>query len=246
MNETIEETSPLTWTRTFVAFSSLAAGFLYLAFHGGTPNLSLDAGELTAWGFFAAVLSAPFVLRLRSMAAQVFGRAVLLQAALFCLLALVNSVFVRESSPELILEISAAWAAMVWPLAVVGRRGLAFQSRTFSPNAYRLTLTASLVMGLADTWALVFYSAVLSEAGLMLVCAAVMAVALFGLFRMKVWGLALCIAANLVIAALALDSAFDLPAVLSWGLVSTATLQLLLPVPLILTIVRNARGRSSE
>ena len=103
----------------------------------------------------------------------------------------------------------------------------------------------SLVMALADTGSLLFYGGVTLEeshgwsASLpFLVSAAVMMVAIHGLYRLRLWGLALNIVANIVIAIIALTGVLDLPNVLAYALAATALVQLLIPVPLVRTMLR--------
>ncbi|MCA9709974.1 MAG: hypothetical protein KDK70_29315, partial [Myxococcales bacterium] len=77
----------------------------------------------------------------------------------------------------------------------------------------------------------------------LLACAALMIVALVGLYRLRVWGLVLNIAANLLIAGLAIADVLDVPGVVQAALCTTAVVQLVLPVPLLIAM---ARGRAPE
>lgn len=241
MNTKTLEKSPITWTRTIIAFASIAVGFGYLIYDNKFTTFRLRTEDFLAMAFLGAVAVSPLVLRMRSMAAQIFGRAVLLQGALFCTLALINAALFRDISPKMLSEMVFALAVVIWPLAVIGRRGLSTDSKVFAPSAFRTTLIASLMLGLVDTWGLIFYSAMMEEVGPMLLSAAVMGVALYGLYRMKVWGLGLCVVANVVIATFAMTGVFDLPEVLAWGLVTTAILQLMLPLPLLKSVFMGAQ-----
>ena len=238
---TSTHTSPISWARTFVAFSSIALGIAYMVYDNAFSGLRMRAEDALAFSFFLAVVASPFILRLRFMAAQIFGRAILIQGALFCTLALINATFFRDLSNEMFFEILFGLCVVAWPLAVIGKRGLSTDSKIFSPTAFRTTLIASLLLGLADTWALIFYSAMMEEVGPMLLSAGVMSVALYGLYRMKVWGLGLCVVANVVIAGMAISGVFELPDVLAWGLTATALIQLLLPVPLLASVSRSMK-----
>jgi uncharacterized membrane protein (DUF2068 family) len=100
----------------------------------------------------------------------------------------------------------------------------------------------SMVLALADTQALLLYGALTLEergsnallhAGPFLASAGVMMLALWGLWNMRMWGFLLNIVANVIIAGLALSGVFDLPGVLTGGLVATAVAQLLIPIPMI-------------
>lgn len=241
MNTRTSEKSPITWTRTIIAFTSIALGFAYMIYNDAFSGLRLRAEDILPLAFFVVVAVSPFVLRLRSLAAQIFGRAILLQGVLFFTLALINAALYRDLSLKMFGEIIFALVVVAWPLWVIGRRGLSTDSKVVLPSAYRTTLIASLMLGLVDTWGLIFYSAMMEEVGPMLLSAGVMSVALYGLYRMKVWGLGLCVVANVAIATLALTGVFDLPEILAYGLATTALLQLMLPVPLLRSVFKVAR-----
>lgn len=131
-------------------------------------------------------------------------------------------------------------------LLVLGRSGLAAPSPVFSPAAFRGSLILALVMALADAQPLALFGVFQlgksnpAEAAPLLACAALMVVAIVGLARLRVWGLVLNLVANLLIAGLALGGALKVPQLLAWTLATTALIQLLLPLPMIVTI---ARGR---
>src|SRR5690606_1248901 len=127
----------------------------------------------------------------------------------------------------------------------MGRAGLDEEvpAGRFHPVAFRGSLILALVMALADTQSLLLFgilSLSTDASVLMLVCAAVMTIAVLGLYRLAVWGLALNLVANLVIAGLGLHGALALPEAIVGALVTTAVLQLLLPVPLLGALVRGA------
>jgi len=137
-------------------------------------------------------------------------------------------------------------------LALAGRSGLTDSGRAsaFRPVAFRATLLVAMVMALADTQSLLLFGSLsavdhgghASEAALMLGSAFVMVVAIVGLFRLRVWGLALNVVANIAIAALAAAGCYELPNPLVYALVCTAVLQLLLPAPMIAAMVRRPRA----
>ncbi|WP_428265643.1 hypothetical protein [Haliangium sp.] len=131
-------------------------------------------------------------------------------------------------------------------LLVMGRAGLGAGSVAgrFRPVAFRGALIVAMVMALADTQSLLLFGGMTaldySPSFLPLVCAVVMIVAVIGLFRLAVWGLALNLLANLAIAALGLCGVLGLPEPIVAALVTTAALQLLLPLPLLRAFVRGA------
>ena len=126
-------------------------------------------------------------------------------------------------------------------LLVVGRTGLAPGQSAFRPVAFRATLITALVMAMADAQSLALWGGVgmeeeyarVSQAPYLLACAGVMILAIIGLYRMKLWGLVLNVAANIAIAAIALSGHLDLPTPIVYMLATTAVIQTLLPLPLI-------------
>lgn len=189
-----------------------------------------------------AIASYP-MSRARNFLAQLFARAVWWQALAFGLVLAIGHATGDVNGP-----ISAATPLYVLggvlAIAGAGRVGLDFESAHFVPVAFRGSLTASLVMAMADTIALLFYAGIVLVDGSMRMdtlihaaefagSASVMLVAIAGLYRIKVWGLALNIGANILIASLAVSGVFDLPEVIAFGLAATAIGQLLLPIPLL-------------
>lgn len=122
-------------------------------------------------------------------------------------------------------------------LIILGRSGLDGESSHFAPAAFRTSLILAFVMALADTQSLMLFGANALErghnVGLALPCAAVMLVALVGLYRLRVWGLALNVGANVAIAGLAATDALGVPPPIVWALCTTAAVQLVLPMPLL-------------
>jgi hypothetical protein len=137
-------------------------------------------------------------------------------------------------------------------LLAMGRAGLdaGVRAGRFHPVAYRGLLIVALVMALADAQSLLFFGSIVVHdhvgmgmppdygAILSLVCAGVMMIAVFGLFRLAVWGLALNLLANVAIAGLGLAGALGLPGPIVGSLVVTAVLQILLPVPMLVAMAR--------
>lgn len=118
----------------------------------------------------------------------------------------------------------------------------------FRPVAFRTHLVLALVMACADAQTLCF-AAVLQLANdlryhlgpssgiLTSACAFVMIAAVWGVYRLRVWGLLLNVLGNVVIAWLALYGALRLEFPIGATLAITATFQLLLTVPLIATVL---------
>jgi hypothetical protein len=133
-------------------------------------------------------------------------------------------------------------------LLVLGSRGLDSPSARFRPVAYRGTLFAALTLAIADTLSLVFWSLIALEAtsattaAALAGCAGVMLIGVVGLYRLKTWGLVVNVVANTLIATLVGFGAIDVPAFVAALLVTTAVLQLAVPLPLVVALVR---GRTS-
>ena len=142
-------------------------------------------------------------------------------------------------------------------LLVARERGLedvTAQGTAFQPVAFRGPLVVALIMAWADALTLVF-SGVLQCRWLIdsivwvpvsdtsgnywyapfatLACGFLMVIAVAGLFRLKVWALFLNILANVGIAALAVSDHLRLPGTVILTVVTTAGIQLLLPVPVL-------------
>ncbi len=132
-------------------------------------------------------------------------------------------------------------------LLAMGRAGLGDQSTAgrFHPIAFRGSLIVAMVMALADTQSLLLFGGISAmnhdPSVLPLVCASVMLLAVVGLYRLAVWGLALNLVANAAIAGLGLAGMLEVPDPIVGALVATAVLQLALPMPLLVAFVRGRR-----
>lgn len=186
-----------------------------------------------------------------SLGAHLIARAIWLQAATLGALMLAVALSGSSVSTEGLIASTMLVGGGGLALVALGRVGLDQSSDLFAPSAYRTSLLLSLVMAAADTQALLLYAGVelgdrygasFGEAAVFLVAAAVIALAVYGLYRMRIWGLALNLVANVCIAGMALGGALELPDVLAWGLAATAITQLLIPAPLVREMVRAARA----
>lgn len=134
-------------------------------------------------------------------------------------------------------------------LLVLGRVGVDDADRTggFVPVALRGTLTAALVMALADAQTLLLFGGVAihaqgeSEIGLLtgwllLAGGALLAIAGWGLFRLRGWSVLANIAGNLLLVAVALGNVGGLPLPLRLGWGATAAIQLLLMARLLVAL----------
>jgi hypothetical protein len=219
-------------------------------------KLIASVGCLTAAGSFAAfngtlpwALALPVALLLVS-GGLLFRRhlpsQILVRAALWSNLILGFLVSITGHSGEVDAGFFMVLGTAAGLLSL-GRSGLRENTSAFAPVAFRSSLVLALVMALADTQSLLLFGGVQVEDTYMatravptLACAALMLVALVGLYRLKVWGLVLNIVANLVIAGLAFSSVLDLPPPIVAALCTTAVVQLLLPAPLLVAMVRGS------
>jgi hypothetical protein len=202
----------------------------------------VDSAELPAFSVLlggSLIATIPMALR-GGLGSQVLSRALWWQGALMGILFFLG-LGVRSGSVEGIVATTALSFGCVTALASAGSAGLAQHSARFEPVAFRGGLMLSMVLALADTQALLLYGSIMlsdggpvtSKALPFFASASVMMLALWGLWNMRMWGFLLNIAANIVIAGLALSGVFDLPGVLIGGLVATAVAQLLIPIPMI-------------
>ena len=227
--------------------SAMILLFSAMAAHGACslewifPSLSVIAASLL-------LMSTAWMHRSPTFLWQVVARATWWQATVVGLL------FVGTGVTEgAVLALGGIGAALAG-----GRHGLTNPSATFVPAMYAKTLTMSLVLAIADIVVLLIYAGrwaetmlawadadgtatLLGPTLLLLGSAAAMLVAVRGLLRLKMWGLIACIAANLAVAALAISGAFGIQGFLAVGLAITAVAQLVLPLPLLRTIVRTQR-----
>ena len=230
------------WTRILIAFGAIVAGMAVIGYNDNPFSGGMRSAEDYAFlGFVTAIVASPFAMRSRLLSLQVAARAVLLQLTVFGVLVLAQNTFVNSYSDGTWTGVQIALTGLI-PLFILGRRGLHRESGAFAPNLFRNTLLASLLFGLADTWALLFYALFDGWMTGLLASAGLMATALYGLYHLKVWGLVLCIIGNLVVASLALSGALDLPDVLVYGLAATAGIQLLLPVPVVARMLKARRA----
>lgn len=134
-------------------------------------------------------------------------------------------------------------------LLASGDRGLDIREpdHPFSPVRFRGQLLLALVMAAADALTLAFsalmqlrfgmagwnFGAALSYAGPTVLAAAVMAVAVWGVYRLRTWALLLNLVANIAIAYFAMEGSLNLSPSVSVTLASTAALQCFIPVPIL-------------
>jgi len=129
----------------------------------------------------------------------------------------------------------------------VDRQGLAEATKRdgYNPVAFRGTLILAMIFALADTQSLLLFVLVslknqsgTADANFLTGCAIAMVVAFVGLYRLAWWGIVGNIAANVAVAVLALGGGLGLPPAIVAMLVTTAVLQLVVPIPMLVSILR--------
>jgi hypothetical protein len=138
-------------------------------------------------------------------------------------------------------------------LLAMGRLGLdEGDESAFRPVAFRTTLTLGMIMAVADAQALGLFGALKLQDGgweedpsvsglqavLLLLSAGALVVAITGLYRLRVWGLLLATVCAAGVAVLSVTDVYGLPSPLRAGMALTSTVQVLLPVPLLVAIFR--------
>ncbi len=116
-------------------------------------------------------------------------------------------------------------------------------SSRFQPVVHFGTLTAALILAVADTLSLLFWGSMaargdaIDTAAALIACGALMGIGVYGLFRMRTWALFLNLFSNILIATIAALSLIDVGP-LALVLIATAGLQLVVAMPIFASILR--------
>lgn len=166
------------------------------------------------------------------------GAAMLLRALLWSSLLLGGLATSAEPGVLPVLSVGGALVSGT-ALLLLGENGLEPErySGSFVPSAHREALTLIMILAMADAQTLVswaqasrWYHPAPGVLGL------VMTIGIIGLYRLRTWGLLFNAAANVGIASVALAGLLHLPIPVVVALTITAGLQLLLLVPVLLSI----------
>lgn len=224
--------------------SGLATASVVPLYHEASGHSFLPVVGLLGMG---APLLAGALIYVRRLEAQLLARAILWATLVFgTLLAWV--VDGPEVPPPLLVLPFGAGLALI----ALGALGLEDPplSPSFAPVALRGVVLGVLGMALADTLSLLFWGGLITEEGMrdpiagafFLGGGALMLTAVYGLYRVRVWGFVLNVVANLGIAAGAWMVP-NMPTPLAICLTSTAVGQLLLGLPLMRGL---ARGQTMQ
>ena len=227
------------------------AGFAFLTLRPVFEHDNVVAPGLVWWRASLATLLplALLLWSLRLMRRTDVGAQMLIRAVLWSNVvvgALVAANFMLEVERVVGAGIAVACATA---LLALGSRGLdeAAPGDVFAPNRFRGKLLLALVMASADALTLLFSGAMqlrigmegwnlldtIDYAGPTMLAAAVMALAVWGLYRLRTWALFLNLAANIAIAYFALEGALNLAGSVAIALTATAGVQMFLPVPIL-------------
>ena len=126
-------------------------------------------------------------------------------------------------------------------LLAVGTTGLDDDGGRFRPAAFRGTLLLAMVLAIADTATLLWIGGLraIDEhmfGGLLLVPG--MIVGVIGLLRLRTWGLLVSLTCNVLVVVLTSTAVLQLPPELRWMLTATAVAQILVPVPMWISLAR--------
>ena len=225
--------------------------YLYLSLQPALNAAALGAGRLAAFwqGGVATLLPAALLwwasrlTRREGVGPQMLSRAIWWSNLVVGVL--ISTAF--HGALDRTLGVFIAFACAVALLAA-GRRGLDDDRSgdPFAPVRFRGQLLVALVMAFADAQTLAFsallqlrigmqgwnLAGTLDYAGPTIVAAAVMALSVWGLYRLRTWALILNLVANIAIAYFALEGALGLSMPVAAALAATAAVQSLLPYPI--------------
>lgn len=229
-------------TRAAIAtLASIAAAIAMRSFHGHIPH--------ALWIPTVLLVLAGVLAHHGEVGSQLVARSVWwANLVLGLLLSLVGSSWERELG--LVLTGSTGIA-----LLTMGRLGLDEDERSaFRPVAFRTTLTLGMIMAVADAQALTLFGALsLEDTGkfsrtnswLLLLSALLLVIAIIGLYRLRVWGLLLAALTAALVAGLAFTGAYGFDGALAAALGITSLVQIALPAPIVLAIVRGRAPAAS-
>jgi hypothetical protein len=126
-------------------------------------------------------------------------------------------------------------------LLVAGSSGLDGGGARFQPVAFRGTLMLALVLAIADTTSFIWLGTAQAFVGKevrLILLVPPMIAGVVGLLSLRTWGLLLSLGCNILVVVLAGTGLLDLPRELQALFIGTAALQLLVPIPMWVTIIR--------
>jgi hypothetical protein len=228
--------SDLRWT--------LRAGIASLGALGAAVCMRQWAGDEPAalWIPTGLLVAAAVLVHHRHLGSQLLARAVMWANLILADLgALLGSDHERRVALGLAICTGGA-------LLVLGRRGLDDDARAgrFAPLAFRASLLAVMVMALADAQTLALFGTLqlqgwdagTGRAALLLGLSAALVLAIVGLYRLRLWGLALTVVSCAAMVAVAASGALGLPTTVNGAFAATGLVQLAIAAPLVAAVIR--------
>jgi hypothetical protein len=134
-------------------------------------------------------------------------------------------------------------------LALLAAGGIGLENRkAFAPVAFRGTLLIALVLAMADAGAFAWFglgSALFDHSWSVALVVPFMIAGVVGLLRLRTWGLFVSLATNLAIAILAGTGLLNLPSPLRQLFIGSAILQMIVPLPMLVSIIRKQPPRAA-
>ena len=190
------------------------------------------------WILTALVCGIPLlaggVIWIRRVSFQMLARGLWWSVLLVGVLMALSNESVKHDGAFVVLAATLA-------LLITGASGLSERDEHFRPLAFRGTLTLALVLAMADTASFLWLgvgSAIYREGSFIILLVPPMLAGIVGLLRLRTWGLVLSLACSLTVAVAALARLIELPGPFRALFITTALAQLLVPLPMLITIVR--------
>jgi hypothetical protein len=228
---------PRTSTRRFLAtFLATASGFTFLF---ALQDFFHPAGVLALLS-----IAGGLALHAQSTGAQIVARGAIWSSATFQLL-LVHLMSFDAPFHDFRLLLVVTPGCVIFSCMALHMAGRPdrLRSSNFQPVAHRGTLTAALILAVADAVSLLLWGSMAAKGGatdtaiFLLGCAALMGVGVYGLIRMRTWALLLNLVSNILIASVATSNLVEVGP-LALVLITTAGLQLLVALPIFVSILR--------
>jgi hypothetical protein len=222
--------------RAIACLASLTLAVKCFLFTRPDHNSGVDA--LFSMATVAVPLVAAALIWSRRMTAQLLVRGAWWSMLLAS--ALVANVAPSGMQPD------GAFLAGFSALALLAAGGVGLDDHPgFAPVAFRGTLLVALVLAIADTGAFTWFgtgNAVFDHSWSVLMMVPPMIAGVIGLLRLKTWGLVVGFATNAAIAVLAFAHVLNLGPLRDL-FIATAVLQLLVPMPMIVAMIRRQPAR---
>jgi hypothetical protein len=222
--------------RAIACLASVALGVRsFQLYHG-------SAHTLTDRVFIDLSLAIPFVagamIWSRFLAAQLLAR-----GAWWSMLLCTCLISVTSGEHEPIMGLVIGCNA----IALLAAGGIGLENRkAFAPVAFRGTLLIALMLAMADAGAFAWFglgNAVFDHSYSVAMVVPFMILGVIGLLRLRTWGLVVSLAANLAIATLAATGVLNLPSPLRQLFIGSAVLQMIIPLPMLVAIIRKQPPR---